>query len=213
MTAYEILGINENAGPEIIKAAYRKLAKCYHPDKNKDPDAAGKFIYITNAYHYLIDPDNKDLISSLFNMDEGEPTEFTHSYGFNTTYQQEKERQERARAYSKMRYDDFVNEADAFKKAWYFYPVMTVHFTLIILCALMFMVCIAGPAVLAIMWGTGWILFIYPVPIMICGFMYNYLIDYRKYLKPYLSNKINMQDAIWQDAHYSTMFQRWNGTF
>jgi molecular chaperone DnaJ len=40
---YEVLGVPRNATQEEIKKAYRRLARKYHPDFNKDPDAQEKF--------------------------------------------------------------------------------------------------------------------------------------------------------------------------
>jgi DnaJ-class molecular chaperone len=50
MNPYKILGIAENASLEEAKSAYKKLAKLYHPDINKDPSASNKFAEISNAY-------------------------------------------------------------------------------------------------------------------------------------------------------------------
>lgn len=53
---YSILGVDKNASEDDIKSAYRKLAKKYHPDLNKDnPDAAEKFKEINEAYEVLGD--------------------------------------------------------------------------------------------------------------------------------------------------------------
>ncbi len=55
---YEVLGLSKGASKDEIKAAYRKLAKKYHPDLNKAPDAAQKFEEVQEAYDVLYD-DNK----------------------------------------------------------------------------------------------------------------------------------------------------------
>lgn len=55
---YEVLGVSKNASKDDIKSAYRKLAKQYHPDLNKSPDAPKKFEEIQEAYDVLYD-DNK----------------------------------------------------------------------------------------------------------------------------------------------------------
>ena len=56
---YEILGVDRNATPEQIKAAYRRMARKYHPDVSKDPDAAKKFKEATAAYEVLSDPQKR----------------------------------------------------------------------------------------------------------------------------------------------------------
>jgi DnaJ-class molecular chaperone len=53
---YSILGVARSASEKEIKSAYRKLAKQYHPDSNKDnPKAADKFSDATKAYDLLSD--------------------------------------------------------------------------------------------------------------------------------------------------------------
>jgi len=57
---YETLGVSENASADEIKKAYRKLARKYHPDVNKDEEAIDKFKEINAAYEVLSDAKKKD---------------------------------------------------------------------------------------------------------------------------------------------------------
>lgn len=53
---YEVLGLTRDADAQAIKAAFRKLAMQYHPDRNKTPEAEEKFKEIAEAYAILSDP-------------------------------------------------------------------------------------------------------------------------------------------------------------
>jgi molecular chaperone DnaJ len=56
---YEILGISRSASQDDIKRAYRRLAREYHPDVNKSPDAEARFKEINEAYQVLCDPQRR----------------------------------------------------------------------------------------------------------------------------------------------------------
>lgn len=56
---YEVLGVSKDADEKEIKSAFRKLAKKYHPDVSKEPDAATKFKEAQEAYAVLSDPDKR----------------------------------------------------------------------------------------------------------------------------------------------------------
>ena len=56
---YEILQVHFLAEPEIIKAAYKRLALKYAPDVNKSPDANARMVRINAAYAILSDPDKR----------------------------------------------------------------------------------------------------------------------------------------------------------
>jgi DnaJ domain len=56
---YALLGVSRTATQTEIKSAYRRLARRYHPDVNKDPTASSRFAQINDAYHTLIDPERR----------------------------------------------------------------------------------------------------------------------------------------------------------
>ena len=62
---YEIMGVDRNATQDDIKRAYRKLARKYHPDISKDPDAEAKFKEMGEAYEVLKDPEKRAAYDQL----------------------------------------------------------------------------------------------------------------------------------------------------
>ncbi|NMG10196.1 molecular chaperone DnaJ [Brasilonema sp. UFV-L1] len=56
---YETLGVSRDADKEEIKHAYRRLARKYHPDVNKEPGAEERFKEINRAYEVLSEPETR----------------------------------------------------------------------------------------------------------------------------------------------------------
>jgi curved DNA-binding protein len=56
---YETLGVPRDASNEDIRRAYRRLAREYHPDVNKDPGAEDRFKEVSEAHAVLSDPDKR----------------------------------------------------------------------------------------------------------------------------------------------------------
>lgn len=58
---YKILGVSRDASTAEIQRAYRKLARQFHPDVNKEPEAAARFVEINEAKEVLKDPEKRKL--------------------------------------------------------------------------------------------------------------------------------------------------------
>ncbi len=79
---YNVLGVSKSASESEIKSAYRKLARKYHPDLNKeDKSAAEKFKEISCAYDILGDKDKRKKYDNNEIDSEGKPTGFGAGFG------------------------------------------------------------------------------------------------------------------------------------
>ena len=77
---YSTLGVGKNATDDEIKSAYRQLAKKYHPDLNKTPEAAEKFKEINEAYSVLSDKQKRANYDQYGSVDG--PQGFSGGQGF-----------------------------------------------------------------------------------------------------------------------------------
>jgi curved DNA-binding protein len=82
---YEVLGVERDASPEVIKRAYKRLARKYHPDVSKEPDAEERFKEVGEAYDVLRDKDKR---ATYDNLGRGYHAgdEFSPPPGWETTF-------------------------------------------------------------------------------------------------------------------------------
>lgn len=71
---YQILGISKDASADDIKKAFRKLARKYHPDISKEPDAAARMAEVNEANAVLSDPEKRQAYDQL-----GDPSQFSQA--------------------------------------------------------------------------------------------------------------------------------------
>jgi len=64
---YEVMGVPRDAKPDDIKRAYRRLARKYHPDVSKEPDAEARFKEVGEAYEVLKDAEKRAAYDQLGN--------------------------------------------------------------------------------------------------------------------------------------------------
>jgi curved DNA-binding protein CbpA len=112
---YTILQIPEDADHDDIQQAYRKLAKQYHPDVNKSPDAHEKFCEITEAYEFFMEhwPRHAGQYSGSESYqqkyDEHRQTDIYEHF--------QREARERAQRQAQMRYEKFKKQHEAFQES------------------------------------------------------------------------------------------------
>ncbi len=94
---YRILGVEKNASIDQIKKAYRKKARLYHPDLNKQKNAEDMFVFATEAYQFLLNH-HKTRLTEKENYNE-----FLAEW---IRYRQRMAR-ERAYAFSREKYENF----------------------------------------------------------------------------------------------------------
>jgi molecular chaperone DnaJ len=86
---YEVLRINRGASSDEIRRAYRNLAKEFHPDVNKSPEAEAKFKEINEAYAVLSDKERKAAYDRYGHAGlEGMPIDFNFDFPFSDLFEE-----------------------------------------------------------------------------------------------------------------------------
>ena len=108
---YQVLGLDAGASINQIKTAYRKKAKEFHPDINKEAGAHEQFILVNEAYEYLIKfhSNAHSKVSDFISAAEKVAR-------FRKAWEQQEREKARARAqeYARMRYEAYKN-SDIYK--------------------------------------------------------------------------------------------------
>lgn len=105
---FKILRLPKTANQDEIKKAFRYLAKKYHPDVSREPNAIKKFLEITEAYEILT---NQKILETLRIIAENEE-ERKRSYEY-----YKKVAKEKARQAAEMRYEFLKKEHEAFQQS------------------------------------------------------------------------------------------------
>jgi len=119
---HKILEVGEGASKDEIKRAYRKKAKLYHPDINKQPNAQRKFIEIKRAYEYLL----KGPVRRVVSRAAPKATKTTRDI----RRAEVTRRRERARQFLKKKREQDLQKINNFQKSKYFQFFRTAYFSL-----------------------------------------------------------------------------------
>ncbi len=119
---HKILGIQDGAGTEEIKKAFRSLAKKWHPDVNKSPEAHKKFIQICEAYEILTHQSEKGRT--------GAKDQTGRESGQSRYDEFVRQAKRKAREKARMKYEQMQKEHEAFQKSGLYDIVLLLHYIL-----------------------------------------------------------------------------------
>lgn len=174
---YSLLELTETATEEEIRKAYRRLAKRYHPDVNKSPDAQAVFVLINKAYEVLMDRSKRFVYDQKRQQTEDPYVQYARWAN---------EQKARLEAETLRKHRAYLKKKEELRKSKMYYPYMvTLYMVSMLLMGLS--VLILGACAFAIM-RYHVFMFFFLLP-FICGAAYVFKItldSYRKH-RAYLS--------------------------
>lgn len=129
MDPYKILGLTRSASQAEIKKVYKRLAKEWHPDKNKSPGAEDMFIKITKSYEILSNEDKRANYDRYGQTDDTQPYSGRHGHRHDSFYFDEsffnfpfnsKNHRDFADSKYSLQFDQYVSDVvpDSFKRPY-----------------------------------------------------------------------------------------------
>ncbi len=189
---FEILQVPENASSDDIRKSYRRLAKQYHPDVNKSPDAHERFCEITEAYEFLMN--HWPRYADYKNTEDYRNTEAYEKF--------RQEAREKAHRQAKMRYEKFQKQHEAFQESGINDIALLLTILMRLVSILLFLFLLVVPAILTFTQHWTFIflaLFMWPFAAIIGWYIHD---NFRNYLMPhslyYTPRRIR---ALFQEKH------------
>jgi curved DNA-binding protein CbpA len=179
---YEILQIPEDSKQDEIQRAYRRLAKKYHPDVNKSPDAHEKFCEITEAYEFLM---NHWPLHVDQNANGTGYKQKYNDYQQTAEYERfQQEARERAQQQAKMRYEKFMKQHEAFQESGINDIALLLTVVMRTLSMALFLFLFLTPILLTFLVQWTWIFTILPMWPFAVGIAWYYHDNRKNYFLP-----------------------------
>ncbi len=124
---YEVLEVNADSTAEEIKSAYRRLARKYHPDINKEKDSIEKFKMITIAYETLSNPQEREKYNILKGIFKTSDT--TENTSFKKTEEEYKTSSASDNKNTKKNYEPKKNQTKVQKRDFSIFKTIKYFFT------------------------------------------------------------------------------------
>jgi hypothetical protein len=179
---FEVLRIPENSSREDIQKAYRHLAKLYHPDVNKSPDAHERFCEITEAYEFIMNHWPRQ--TALFRgetLTQEQYEEYATTEAFAKFRQ---EAREKAHQQARMRYEKFRKQHEAFQQSGINDIALLLTAMIRLLSIVLFLFLLFVPLIMVLTTHWTWILlalFMWPFALIIGWYIRD---NRRHYLMP-----------------------------